>query len=149
MTCAQVSPSFHHQNASSFYKKFCITQEQTCQIVHQCPQCVVQTPASGTGVNLCGFWPNQVWQMDVTHFSQFGKQFYIHIIIDSCYCFILGTAHMKENTHHVISLLSCFAVLRCPLQLKTGNASAYACSSIQQFCDQFHINHQTGIPYNP
>jgi len=33
--------------------------------------------------------------------------------------------------------------------LKTDNAPAYTSKSFQEFCLQFQIKHNTGIPYNP
>ena len=36
-----------------------------------------------------------------------------------------------------------------PLEIKTNNGPAYASSSSQQFCKQYQIVHETGIPYNP
>jgi len=42
------------------------------------------TPAIVIGVNPRGLWPNQLWQVDVTEFKQFGRQHHIHVAVDTC-----------------------------------------------------------------
>ena len=37
----------------------------------QCPNCLTLAPVPHLGVNPCGLMPNQIWQMDVTHYAEF------------------------------------------------------------------------------
>ena len=41
-------------------------------------------PLGRSGVNPRGLLPSAVWQMDVTHYSAFGKLRYVHVVVDSC-----------------------------------------------------------------
>ena len=53
-------------------------------IVKQCPKCITLSPVPHLGVNPRGLMPNHIWQMDVTHYAEFGKLKYIHVCIDTC-----------------------------------------------------------------
>ena len=48
-------------------------------IVKQCPNCLTLSPVPHLGVNPRGLMPNHIWQMDVTHYAEFGKLKYIHV----------------------------------------------------------------------
>ena len=39
--------------------------------------------------------------------------------------------------------------MRQPKMIKTDNGPGYTSQKFKQFCSQLHINHITGIPYNP
>ena len=57
-------------------------------IVKQCPNCLTLSPVPHLGVNPQGLMPNHIWQMDVTHYAEFGKLKYIHVCIDTCSGFL-------------------------------------------------------------
>ena len=40
--------------------------------------------------------PNHIWQMDVTHYAEFGKLKYIHVCIDTCSGFLFASLHTGE-----------------------------------------------------
>lgn len=87
--------------------------------------------------------------MDVTHIMEFGKLKYIHVI-DTFSGFILAPTQTREATKHVIThCLFCFSVLGVPSKIKTDNGSGYTSKAFSNFCQQMHIKHITGIPYNP
>ena len=102
------------------------------------------------GVNPRGLKPNVLWQMDVTHISSFGKLSFVHVTVDTFSHVIIATACTREAVKDVIQhLFTCFSYLGLPKALKTDNAPAYTSKSFQEFCLQFQIKHNTGIPYNP
>lgn len=75
---AQQSHALHHQNSLSLQKQFKLTKEAAYQIVKQCEMCPQYLPVPHLGVNPRGLLRNHVWQMDVTHVSEFGKLRYVH-----------------------------------------------------------------------
>lgn len=84
--------------------------------------------------------PNQLWQMDITHFMEFGKQTYIHVSIDACFKFIFASLHTGKATRHVIArCLQAFASLGTPKQIKTDNGPAYISASFRNFCVTFYL----------
>nr|KAF6462165.1 hypothetical protein HJG59_011229 [Molossus molossus] len=88
--------------------------------------------------------------MDVTHVPEFGKQKYIHVIIDTFSGFIVATPQTGEATKHVIAhCLKCFSILGIPKVIKTDNGLGYTSQTFQKFRAKFTIQHKTGIPYNP
>ena len=46
--------------------------------------------------------PNHIWQMDVTHYAEFGKLKYIHVCIDTCSGFLFASLHTGEASRNVI-----------------------------------------------
>ena len=83
-------------------------------------------PFTPPGVNVRGLQANQIWQMDVIYISSFGQQNCVHHTIDTCTHFQWATALHSEKADAVIThLLSCFAVMGLPIELKTDNAPAY------------------------
>lgn len=46
---------------------------------------------------------NDIWQMDVSHFTEFGKQRYIHHTIDKYLGFQWATALSSEKTDCVVT----------------------------------------------
>ena len=102
------------------------------------------------GVNPRGLKPNVLWQMDETRVSSFGKLSFVHVTVDTFSHVIIATARTGEAVKDVIQhLFTCFSYLGLPKSLKTDNAPAYTSKSFQEFCLQFQIKHNTGIPYNP
>ena len=87
--------------------------------------------------------------MDVIYISSFGQQKCVHHTIDTCTHFQWVTALYPEKADAVIThLLSCFAVMGLPIELKTDNAPAYQSTKLAHFLSQYHITHTFGIPYN-
>ena len=99
------------------------------------------------GVNPGELIPNQLWQMGVTHISDFGKLKYVHMIFDTFSGFLIAIVLTGKATKNVIS--HCFPMLDVPNQIKTDNGIGYCSRGFKTFCQQFNITHITGIPYNP
>ncbi|QTI96652.1 pol [Prosimian retrovirus 1] len=146
---ARTAHSLHHLNAQSLRLMYNITREQTRQIIKQCGTCVTLLPVPHLGVNPRGLLPNQLWQMDVTHYPEFGNLKYLHISIDTYSGFLLTSLQSEKATKHVIAHLHCFSILGVPQQIKTNNGPNYTTRAFRRFCGQLHITHITGIPYNP
>lgn len=147
---AKETHNVFHQNARGLYKQFSITIEEARGIVRACPECSHHGPGLGTGVNPRGLGPNELWQMDVTHVSEFGRLKYVHVTVDTFSRFIWATAQAGEKALHVVRhLTSSFAVMGVPQKLKTDNGPAYAGEKIRKFCQQWGVTHITGIPHSP
>ena len=72
--------------------------------------------------------------MDVIFISSFGQQKCLHHTIDTCTHFQWVTALYPEKADAVITpLLSCFAVMGLPIELKTDNAPAYQSAKLAHF----------------
>ena len=89
---AKQSHSFHQTNSNSLRQQFGISRKYGHQIVKTCPQCPQFLPVPHNGVNPQGLIPNQLWQMDVTHISDFGNLKYVHVNIDTFSGFLVATA---------------------------------------------------------
>ena len=50
-------------------------------IVKQCPKCITLSPVPHLRVNPRGLMPNHIWQMDITHYAEFGKLKYIYMFV--------------------------------------------------------------------
>ena len=139
-----------HTNSKGLQKSHAITRKQAQNIVHSCSICApFALPFTSPGVNVRGQQANQIWQMDVIYFSSFGQQKYVHHTIDTYTHFQWASALHSEKADAVIThLLSCFAVMGLPIELKTGNAPAYQSAKLAHFLSQYHITHTFGIPYN-
>lgn len=140
-----------HNNAGSLHVRWKVPLAQARQIVKKCPICQpLQLKRGPFGVNPRGLQSNEIWQMDVTHFPSFGRQQYIHVTVDTFSKFIWATALTGETANHVIQhLLECFAIMGIPTTIKTDNAPAYSSRRISNFLQAYHIQHITGIEYNP
>jgi transposase InsO family protein len=102
------------------------------------------------GVNPRGLMPNHIWQMDVTHYAEFGKLKYIHVCIDTCSGFLFVSLHTGEASKNVIDhCLQTFNAMGLPKLSKTDNGPSYSSKKFTSFCKEFGIKHKTGIPYNP
>ena len=55
------------------------SRAQAQDVVTTCGRCFEFQQPPSYGVNPRGLLPLQVWQMDVTHFSEFGKLKYVHV----------------------------------------------------------------------
>jgi transposase InsO family protein len=88
--------------------------------------------------------------MDVTHIPSFGRQHYVHVVIDTCSGFTFASPRSGETTGHVVAhCLASLAVMGKLLHIKTDNGSGYISAAFKAFCSSFQILHTTGIPCNP
>ena len=91
-------------------------------IVKQCPKCITLSPVPHLGVNPRGLMPNHIWQMDVTHYVEFGKLNYIHVCIDTCPGFLFASLHTGEASKNVIDhCLHAVNAMGLPKFIKTDN----------------------------
>ncbi|KAL6061548.1 hypothetical protein STEG23_000991, partial [Scotinomys teguina] len=136
----------HHVNSKGLKRDFSITWQQAKEIVRKCPTCSFynQTPLPA-GCNPKGTQRNEIWQMDVFHFAEFGKLKYVHHTIDTYSGFQWATALSSEKADSVIMhLLEVMAILGIPAQIKTDNAPAYVSGKMKQFFAYYNIKHITG-----
>lgn len=104
----------------------------------------------GVGVNPKGLLPLDLWQMDVTHFSEFGKLKYIHVSVDTCSGLMHATPLAGEKARNVIThCLETWAAWGKPKTLKTDNGPGYTSASFSSFCKQMQVALKHGLPYNP
>jgi transposase InsO family protein len=102
------------------------------------------------GTNPRGLKSNALWQIDVTHIPQFVRQKYVFVTIDTYSHFIWATAQTGESSKRLIHhMLSTFAIMGIPQQIKTDNGPAFTSSQFKTFCTHWEIAHHTGIPHNP
>lgn len=147
---ARESHSMFHQNSKGLRNQFNVTVEEARGIVRACPQCSHHGVGLGIGVNPRGLGPNEIWQMDVTHVSEFGRLKYLHVTIDTYSHFVWVTPQTGERAMHVVRhLTTCFAVMGVPVQIKTDNGPAYISDKLRRFCQSWGVQHVTGIPHSP
>ncbi|KAF4805407.1 endogenous retrovirus group K member 18 Pol protein-like protein [Turdus rufiventris] len=149
---ARESHNIFHQNAKGLSTQFKIPLKEAQAIVRACPVCSYHNGGTGIGlgVNPRGTGPNQLWQMDVTHVPEFGKQKYVHVTIDTYSHYIWATAQTGEKAHHVERHLnSCFAVMGLPHEIKTDNGPAYISQRLKAFLNFWNVTHVTGNPNVP
>jgi transposase InsO family protein len=139
-----------HLSSHTLRLRHKITKEQARMIVKQCSKYITLSPVPLLGVNPRGLMPNHIWQMDVTHYAEFGKLKYIHVCIDTCSGFLFASLHMWESSRNVIDhCLQAFNPMWLPKLIKTDNWPSYTGNNFTSFCKKFGIKHKTGIPYNP
>uniref|UniRef100_A0A8B9FDS4 RNA-directed DNA polymerase n=1 Tax=Amazona collaria TaxID=241587 RepID=A0A8B9FDS4_9PSIT len=147
---ARLSHAFYHQSARSLRKQFSLSWSEACTIVQICPDCQPFATHPHTGVNPSGTSALQLWQSDVTHIPEFGRQKYVHISIDTFSHMVWASAETGEKarnvTHH---WRGAFAALGVPKQIKTDNGPAYNSKVIETFLNTWGIKHKTGIPHSP
>ncbi|KAL6041456.1 hypothetical protein STEG23_023571 [Scotinomys teguina] len=137
----------HHVNSKGLKRDFSITWQQAKEIVRKCPTCSFynQTPLPA-GCNPKGTQRNDIWQMDVFHFAEFGKLKYVHHTIDTYSGFQWATALSSEKADSVIThLLEVMAIMGIPAQIKTDNAPAYVSGKMKQFFAYYNIKHITDL----
>lgn len=128
---ARISHEMFHQNSKSLMRQFKLTSNEAKGIVRACPQCSHHGPGLGLGVNPCGLKALQMWQMDVTHVSQFGRLKYVHVSVDTYSKMIWATPLTGETAKHVCKhLTAAFAVMGIPEQIKTDNGPAYVSGTL-------------------
>ncbi|KAF1550455.1 hypothetical protein FQV19_0014762, partial [Eudyptula minor] len=139
-----------HQNAKGLRRQYGLSDSEARSITQACPKCGNHGPGIGLGVNPRGLKALELWQMDVTHVTEFGHLKYVHVTIDTFSKTIWATALPSEKAHHVCKhLLACFAVLGVPEQIKTDNGPAYTSAKLRTFLMTWGVKHVTGIPYSP
>ncbi|RMC22177.1 hypothetical protein DUI87_03050 [Hirundo rustica rustica] len=148
---AKLSHQLFHQNAPGLVRRFHLTREQAKAIVAACPSCSQHAvPTLHAGVNPWGLRSCEVWQTDVTHFPEFGRQKYIHVSIDTFSGALFASAHTGEKAGDVIKhLIHTFSFLGIPKELKTDNGLAYKSRELCSFLQQWGVEHKTGIPHSP
>ncbi|RMB91855.1 hypothetical protein DUI87_31783 [Hirundo rustica rustica] len=119
---AKLSHQLFHQNAPGLVRRFHLTREQARAIVAACPSCSQQAvPTLHAGVNPRGLRSCEVWQTDVTHFPEFGRQKYIHVSVDTFSGAVFASAHTGEKAGDAIKhLIHAFSFMGIPRELKTG-----------------------------
>ena len=74
------------------------------------------------GGNLQGLLLYHIWQMNVTHVTEFGKLRYVHGTIDTYSGFLMLTAQTGETTKHAIThCLKCFSCMGAQNIIKMDN----------------------------
>ena len=139
-----------HVNSKTLASRFGITRAEAREIVKACQACAPLLPQPSFGVNPRGLLPLHVWQMDVTHFAEFGKLQFVHVSIDTASGVIFASLHTGEKAHHVIA--HCFEAWGTwgqPKELKTDNGPAYTSNTFVSFCKMMGVHLVHGIPYNP
>jgi transposase InsO family protein len=139
-----------HLSSHTLRLRHKITKEQARMVVKQCSKCITLSPVPHLGTNPRGLMPNHIWQMDVTHYAEFGKLKYIHVCIDACSGFLFASLHTGEASRNVIDhCLQAFDAMGLTKIIKTGNGPTYSSNNFTSLCKEFGIKHRTGIPYNP
>lgn len=147
---AQTFHSKFHVNARTLAAHYNIPRSQARDIVRHCPSCATSMPVVPIGVNPRGLRPNHVWQMDVTHISEFGTLKYVHVSVDTYSQILFASAESGERVSHVINhCLAAWAAWGKPKIIKTDNGPAYTSKPFVQFCQQMEVSLKQGIPYNP
>ncbi|NXH76831.1 POK6 protein, partial [Hydrobates tethys] len=83
------------------------------------------------------------------HVPEFGRQKYVHVMIDTFSKFVWATAQAGERALHVVRHLTvCFAVMGVPKTLKTDNAPAYVGGKVARFLEKWGVRHITGVPHS-
>uniref|UniRef100_A0A8C6GB81 RNA-directed DNA polymerase n=1 Tax=Mus spicilegus TaxID=10103 RepID=A0A8C6GB81_MUSSI len=149
----EAARNFHnnfHVTAETLRSRFSLTRKEARDIVTQCQSCCEFLPVPHVRINPRGIRPLQVWQMDVTHVSSFGKLQYLHVSIDTCSGIMFASPLTGKKASHVIQhCLEAWSAWGKPKLLKTDNGPAYTSQKFQQFCRQMDVTHLTGLPYNP
>ena len=153
LTDPELAKQFHqlyHVPATTLRLKFKIPRHVAREIVTSCPSCVTFQHPPHTGVNPRGLRPGEMWQMDVTHISSFGRLQYVHVSVDTCSGIIHASPLSGEKTANILThCLEAWAAWGKPRILKTDNGPGYTSKGFQAFCKQLQVTHVTGLPYNP
>lgn len=95
--------SLYHVPTCVLQHKFNLSCGDARHIVLSCPHCFTFSHLLHVGVNPRGLHPLQLWQMDVTHFPEFGNVRYVHVSVDTCSGIILASSLSGEKAKNVIS----------------------------------------------
>lgn len=149
----QAARDFHrlyHVPATTLRLKFKLPRHVARDIVKGCASCVPFHHPPHVGVNPKGLKPLSLWQMDVTHVSEFGKLRYLHVSVDTFSGIIYATPSTGEKVSQVKAhCLEAWAAWGKPQKIKTDNGPAYTSRSFGEFCTKMGISHTLGLPYNP
>ncbi|KFP02867.1 hypothetical protein N300_14651, partial [Calypte anna] len=148
---ARIHHSFFHTNLRGLKRQFNLSTQQAADIISACPDYQQSSLSSNSlGTLPRGLQSLELWQTDVTHFPEFGRQKFIHVSIDTFSGAIYASCHTGETAKDVQRhFLKAFASLGIPKQIKTDNGPAYTSRSLQSFFTDWGITHITGIPYSP
>nr|AAB32736.1 envelope protein [dwarf hamster endogenous retrovirus MRS-X14A, Peptide, 180 aa] [Dwarf hamster endogenous retrovirus MRS-X14A] len=147
---AMASHKLHHKNASALRYMFKLTREQAREIIKTCPDCPNIGNMPKVRVNPRGLKPLALWQMDVTHVSEFGKLCYVRVTIDTFSHLMYASARAGEAIKEIVQhLTTCFSYMGVPFKIKTDNAPAYTSRGYKEFLQKWQIEGSTEIPYNP
>ena len=130
-----------HVNSKTLSSRFGITQAEAREFVKVCWACAPLLPQPSFGVNPRGLLPLHVWQMDVTHFAEFGKLQFVHVSIDTASGVIFASLHTGEKARHVI--VHCFEAWGAwsqPKELKTDNSPAYTSNTFVSFLKMMDVH---------
>ncbi|KAK4805577.1 hypothetical protein QYF61_009342 [Mycteria americana] len=147
---AQLCHEFFHQSAKALRKQFGLSWDTARAIVCACPDCQPFAAIRQTGVNLRGLYALQLWQTDVTHIAEFGRQKWVHVSIDTYSGALWATAESGEKTKDVIRhWTAAFAALGVPSTIKTDNGPGYISQKTQRFLQLCGVVPVIGIPHSP
>ncbi|NXA16176.1 POK25 protein, partial [Sapayoa aenigma] len=83
-----------------FHQGFCILKPYVSNLVYHilrlvaaCPECQGTHASNYFGTNPRGLQALQIWQMDVTHVDELGRQKHVHVSIDTYSHAMVATAH--------------------------------------------------------
>ncbi|NXG94400.1 POK7 protein, partial [Stercorarius parasiticus] len=79
-------------SAKVLARQFNLSISDARGIVQSCPDCQITGLGLGLGINPRGLHALQLWQMDVTHIPDFGRQKYVHVSIDTYFLAMWATA---------------------------------------------------------
>ncbi|TRZ19199.1 hypothetical protein HGM15179_007872 [Zosterops borbonicus] len=135
---AKISHQLFHQNMSGLVWRFNLTRDQAKAIVAACPHCQQHAlPTLSTGVNARGLNSCEAWQTDVMHFSQFWRQKYVHVSVDTFSGAIYASAYTGDRSGDAIKhLIQAFSFMGIPKSLKTDNGPVYKSKEFRSFLQQ-------------
>ena len=153
LTQVQQAQAFHqqyHVNSKTLQQRFKIPRHQAREIIKACNACAPFLHPPHVGVCPRGLLPLHLWQMDVTHMSEFGNLKYAHVSIDTVSGVIHASAHAGVKANDVINhCLEAWAAWNMPKEIKTDNGPAYTSQKFTSFCTQMGVMIKHGLPYNP
>lgn len=131
-------------------KQFHLSWSDARGIIQACPDCQKAPPIPVTGTKPRGLQALQSWQTDVTHISEFGRQKYVHVSINTFSSAIWATAESGEKSRDILRhWQGAFAGLGVPRRIKTDDSPGYISAKTQAFLASWGIQHVTGIPHSP
>ena len=115
-----------------------------------CQTCAPLLPQIGVRDSPRGLRPLHLWQMDVIHFSDFGKLKYLHVSYNTASGIIFASLHTGEKARHMIAhFFEAWGAWGQPKELKTDNGPAYTSASFVSFYKMMGVQLTHGLPYSP
>jgi hypothetical protein len=128
---------------------FKISRDQAREIVKSCGICVTMLPVPHLGVNPRELIPNERWEMDVTHFSSFGRLKYVHVTVDTYSGFIQASPLSGEASRDVIThIYSAWLPWENHRSLKLTMALDIQETNSNSFVSSLTSNMSLVFPYN-